>query len=358
MTGFIIPQILVGGVQFSGTIEQHKEWGQSAFDRLHREGLPPSPENYTLFFCYFTGRIPDLNMSIDELVKQFGSVSQEQCNHLYTAHLGVEAERQALERAGAILDHELQTIMQSLEQSHQGTDRFGKALDSFAGHLNAPPDLGRLKSVVHRVAQETKTITDQNARLQSQLSQSTQQMSELRYNLDKARQESLIDPLTEVGNRKFFDNEIGRAIAEAGESRVPLCLLMIDIDHFKKFNDSFGHLVGDQVLKLVGRTLLENVKGRDIVARYGGEEFAVLLPHTKLDLAVHLAEQLRATVGSKKITRKSTHENLGVITLSIGAAQWLPGEPIAGFIDRADHGLYQAKQGGRNCVKVHRADAA
>ncbi|MGB4100485.1 MAG: diguanylate cyclase [Alphaproteobacteria bacterium] len=355
MLHFVIPQILVGAVQLSGTIEQHKEWGQKAFDRLLRENLPPSPENYALFFCYYAHRIPDLNMSIDELEKQFGSVSQEQCNNLYTAHLGVEAERRSLEKANLVFDDEMHKILGLMDQTHQGTDRFGKTLDNFTGHLNAPPDLERLKTVVGRVAQETKIITEQNTRLQVQLSQSTQQLSELRYNLDKVRQESLIDPLTEVGNRKSFDHHIQQLMTDASENQVPLSLLMIDIDHFKKFNDSYGHLVGDQVLKLVGKTLLENIKGRDFVARYGGEEFAVLLPQTVLDTAVHVADQLRKTVGSKKITRKSTHESLGAITLSIGVAQWQPGEALSDFVERADQGLYQAKQSGRNRVAVFAA---
>jgi diguanylate cyclase len=352
VVNFHIPQILVGGVQLSGTIEQHKEWGAKAFERLLRENLPPSPENYALFFCYFANRIPDLNMSIDELTKQFGSVPQEQCNNLYTAHLGVEAERKALEKANAVLDGEMQKIMTLVDQTHQGTDRFGKTLDSFTGHLNAPPDLDRLKLVVGKVAQETKMIAEQNMRLQTQLSQSTQQMAELRYNLDKVRQEALIDTLTEVGNRKSFDAQIKKLSEEAVESATPLCLLMIDIDYFKKFNDSYGHLVGDQVLKLVGKTLLESVKGRDVVSRYGGEEFAVLLPQTVLDTAVYVADQLRKTVGSKKITRRSTNESLGAITLSIGVAQWQPEESLTALIERADKGLYQAKQTGRNRVEV------
>ncbi len=357
MVHFYIPQILVGAVQLSGTIEQHKEWGQKAFDRLLRDNLPPSPENYALFFCYYAHRIPDLNMSIDELSKQFGGVSQEQCNNLYTAHLGVEAERIALEKANAVFDDEMHKILRLMDQTHQGTDRFGKTLDNFTGQLNAPPDLDRLKAVVGRVAQETKIITEQNARLQTQLSQSTQQLSELRYNLDKVRQESLIDPLTEVGNRKSFDHQINQLMAGAAENQTPLSLLMIDIDHFKKFNDSYGHLVGDQVLKLVGKTLLDNIKGRDFVARYGGEEFAVLLPQTVLETAVYVADQLRKTVGSKKITRKSTNESLGAITLSIGVAQWHPDEAQSDFVDRADQGLYQAKQTGRDRVAVFKAVA-
>src|SRR6185369_9306419 len=100
--------------------------------------------------------------------------------------------------------------------------------------------------------------------------------------LSKAQKETLTDPLTGVGNRKHFANELKRLAKEADETKTPLSLLMIDIDHFKKFNDTHGHQVGDQVLKLVGRTMTENLKGRDIVCRYGGEEFVVLLSQTRI----------------------------------------------------------------------------
>ncbi|MEJ0063083.1 MAG: GGDEF domain-containing protein [Alphaproteobacteria bacterium] len=350
MVNFLIPQVLVGAMQMPGTIEQHREWGERAFERLKKDALPPSPENYALFFCYFAQRIPDLNMSIDELTKQFGVVTQEQCNHLYTAHLGVEAEKHWLEHANTALEAEMRKILELLGVANQGTDRFGKTLDSFAGQLNKVPALDSLKTIVDRVTQETRVITEQNTRLQTQLSQSTQQMSELRYNLDKVRQESLIDPLTEVGNRKFFQNGIERLIAEAMEAMMPLSLLMIDIDHFKQFNDTHGHLVGDQVLKLVGKTLLESIKGRDMVARYGGEEFAVLLPQTPLDVGTLVGDQLRNLVGTKQITRRSTGESLGVITMSIGVAEYRSGESALQLIERADRNLYKAKQEGRNRV--------
>lgn len=354
MTTYSVPDIMIGGVQTPGTIEQHKEWGQYAFARIMKEGLPPSPENYALFFCYYAHRIPDLNMSIDELIKQFGTVSQEQCNDLFTAHVGVESERRALVRANEILEGELNKVVEILDTINQGTDRFGKTLDHFSGQLNAPPELSRLKTIVGRVAQETRVIADQNVRLQGQLSQSTQQVSELRYNLDKAKKESLTDPLTEVGNRKFFELELERLRNEAKENSTPLSLLMVDIDFFKKFNDTFGHLIGDQVLKLVGRTLMENVKGRDIVARYGGEEFAVILPVTGQEAAAHLADQLRRAVGTKKLTKRNTNETLGNVTLSIGVSQYRAEEELGSFIDRADQGLYQAKQTGRNRVVVNK----
>jgi diguanylate cyclase len=125
---------------------------------------------------------------------------------------------------------------------------------------------------------------------------------------------------------------------------------MVDIDHFKQFNDAHGHQMGDQVLRLIGSTLTLSVKGQDTPARYGGEEFAIILPRTRLDDAVTLAEQIRKTVATKRVTKKNTGEALGKITLSLGVAMLRAQEPLGDLIMRADEALYAAKRGGRNRV--------
>jgi diguanylate cyclase len=125
---------------------------------------------------------------------------------------------------------------------------------------------------------------------------------------------------------------------------------MVDIDHFKKFNDAHGHLIGDQVLRLVARTLIENLKGRDIIARYGGEEFAIILPLTRVQDAERVANLLRANLSTKQIKKRGSNEVLGVITISIGAAEHKVGEDKEAWIGRADAALYKAKQTGRNKV--------
>jgi diguanylate cyclase len=134
-------------------------------------------------------------------------------------------------------------------------------------------------------------------------------------------------------------------------------LVMCDIDHFKTFNDTWGHQTGDQVLRLVANCLSENVKGRDTAARYGGEEFAVILPQTSLADAVGLADQIRGKVESKKLVKKSTGDILGMITISMGVAQYNPQESLDEFVARADTCLYAAKHAGRNRV-VCEADRA
>ncbi len=138
--------------------------------------------------------------------------------------------------------------------------------------------------------------------------------------------------------------------AEALQERDDLCLLLMDIDHFKKFNDTFGHQVGDEVLKVVARTLKEGVKGRDTPARYGGEEFAVILPQTSLKNAVVVAEQIRTTLASRKLQNRKTGADYGFVTLSIGVSKYRFGESLEALIQRADEALYLGKNRGRNRV--------
>jgi diguanylate cyclase len=200
------------------------------------------------------------------------------------------------------------------------------------------------------VLAETKKMAEQHRQLQHELTTSAREMSELRENIVSARREAQTDALTGIANRKFFEQRIEENVRDAMRTGDDLCLLVLDIDHFKKFNDTYGHQLGDQVLRLVAKTFTECIKGRDTAARYGGEEFVVLLPHTNLANAIKLADHLRLTVAGKMIVNRQTGKSLGQITLSIGVAHYRSGEPVTKFIQRADKALYKAKGSGRNQV--------
>jgi diguanylate cyclase len=331
-------------------LQQTTTWATHALERIKRYGLNPTPNNFALFYYYSAGTNPNLKMAIDLLLSQQETLNQQICDELYQAHLGLDAEQKALKDANAAIEAEVTRVLDAIDRAASNTTQYNQTLDKFSGQLTSTASLEEIRGAVTKVVSETRSMVKQNERLSTQLASTTQQLTELRYNFDQAHKELQVDPLTEVGNRKFFDNELEHSTSEARDNGSPLSLLMIDIDHFKKFNDTYGHVIGDQVLRLVARTLVENLKGRDVIARYGGEEFVILLPQTKVHDAAKVANLLRDSLSKKSIRKRSTNETLGGVTISIGAAEFCIGESLESFVSRADSGLYKAKSEGRNRV--------
>jgi diguanylate cyclase len=216
--------------------------------------------------------------------------------------------------------------------------------------LGGASDGAGIRTIVESLVHATKKVERTNKALEARLSSSKQEISELQVNLEAVRTESLTDPLSSLANRKFFDEALAKTVAEAHARHEPLSLMLTDIDHFKKFNDSFGHLTGDQVLRLVAIAVKQNVKGQDVAARYGGEEFAIVLPNTALRSAITVADHIRRVVMNKELMKRSTGEHLGRITISIGVATLGSGDNPRSLIERADVCLYAAKHSGRNRV--------
>jgi diguanylate cyclase len=257
---------------------------------------------------------------------------------------------QTMEDVGVSISGMLDTVLGKLEAAGKEAGDYGRTLSAAKGELGADQSPAALAKMVNHLVGATKAMENRAKSLEDELQRSSDQVTELKTQLDTVRKESRIDPLTGVANRKAFDQELQAAIKDSFETGSPITLMMCDIDHFKRFNDTWGHQTGDQVLRLVSACLAENVKGRDTAARYGGEEFAVILRRSEIGGAVTLANQIRGSVENKKLVKRSTGDILGTITISIGVAQLCKGDTPEALVQRADRCLYRAKNTGRNRV--------
>jgi len=248
-----------------------------------------------------------------------------------------------------VLD-EIKQVLDTIGSAAGSATSYSESLVDASEKLAGASDGETLRAIVERLLQGAKEMQLNNKKLEARLSASKQEIEQLQQSLEAVRTESLTDPLTSLANRKFFDQAIQKAMAEAKAKNEPLSLLMIDVDYFKSFNDKYGHLTGDQVLRLVAIAVKQNVKGRDIAARYGGEEFVIALTNTALQPAITVADQIRRAVMTKELMKRSSGQKLGRVTVSIGAAAWRPSDTLQSLIERADTCLYAAKNHGRNRV--------
>jgi diguanylate cyclase len=309
-----------------------------------------SPRNYEVWYTYATGYNPQLNQIINDLLQQNGKVTEADLDQIYEAQFSPSRQMRKIDEVGTHVKDEIDQVMAMIEAAAGSATSYTESLAGVTQQLGDTKDREGLRAIVESLVQTAKEMEHTNHVLEERLNASKQEINQLQQNLETVRHESLTDPLTTLANRKFFDQALGKAIAEAAAKREPMALMMTDIDHFKKFNDSFGHQTGDQVLRLVAMSVKNNVKGQDIAARYGGEEFAVVLPNTVLRSATTVAEHIRRAVMTKQLMKRSTHEQLGRITISIGVAALREGDTAQSLIGRADACLYAAKRVGRNRV--------
>jgi diguanylate cyclase len=337
-------------VQYNHDKTQASEYAASAMERVKIEGLSPTPHVFELWYVYFSGQSPEVTKAIDILIANKQKITDQRCNELYQRFLSEERDEVAIRKAGDQIHSTIQNVSGVVRDVKSATTEYSGKLDGVSHRMEGVKDAGELKSILQNVMADTNQMIAQNQRLEQQLDQSSQIMEELQRNLETVRREALTDGLTGLSNRKAFDSELRRISEEAVSMGQPFTLMMLDIDHFKSFNDNYGHLVGDQVLRLVARTLTDGVKGRDIAARYGGEEFAIILPETNLQAGVVVGNALRKAVATKDVINRATGEKLARITMSVGVAEYAPGEEVNDLIERADAALYTAKHNGRNQV--------
>ncbi|MCB1540699.1 MAG: GGDEF domain-containing protein [Rhodoblastus sp.] len=254
------------------------------------------------------------------------------------------------EVSGERLHAHLGASLQALEAHTKSAGRFADSLSEGQSRLKMAEDAARVRSIAKFLAGENDKMQRANAAYQRQLTDATRQLNILRNELSRVRSENERDALTGAYSRGHFDKMLTTLVKAAHQDSSDLSLLMVDIDHFKRINDNFGHVVGDDLLQKYVQLMMHNVKGKDCLARYGGEEFAIIMPTTSLQSAVIVAEQIRQKLEATKWKAGKDGAMIGAVTASFGVAQLQPDETPHDLIERADQKLYASKNAGRNRV--------
>lgn len=311
----------------------------------------PTPKNYQLWYTHSAQSDLNLSKVLENLIAKNMDFNEELNEKLYEKFFSADRELRTVVETGATFQKELAKIVSVLKGAGDDTNAHTKALMDHMNKLSDFEGANELRDIIKLVITDTDKIKEQSQKLEDKLQESTLRIEGLQTNLENARLESRTDALTNIGNRKFFEEKVVEYMDNFINRSDGLVLILCDIDHFKKFNDNFGHQIGDQVLKVVAHVIKKELGLRGSAARYGGEEFAILLPKAILDDGIELADKIKTVISQRIIKNKNTGANFGRITMSFGVSCARPGGNINDLIQKSDSALYLAKSNGRNMVQ-------
>jgi diguanylate cyclase len=222
------------------------------------------PRNYEIWYVYATGYNSPLNKIINETLARNGKLTEADLEQIYETYLSQVKTTDRIDKVGARVIGEIDDVMNLITEALGMSASYDKNLTGATEKLAVARNADQVQVIVDSLVKSTRDMRETNKALEDRLSLSISEISNLQQSLEAIRAESLTDPLTGLGNRKYFDRSIDMAVQNALASGEPLSLLMFDIDHFKSFNDSYGHLTGDQVLRLVGMShrFTDRARGR------------------------------------------------------------------------------------------------
>ncbi|GIU27074.1 GGDEF domain-containing protein [Shewanella schlegeliana] len=323
---------------------------KKAIPLMLKHQIPTTPTNYALWYAYVGEKNPKLNQHLDEIVGQYNTCPPSHSERLYREYLADPAALNVVDMR-LNLDAMVTELSQSLKDTNLDASQFHHKINNNYDKLNKIDNEGftieEVLTVVKGLVRDSNEIRVSAQHFSAQLAKAQSEIDVLKQQLKQSEHEMHYDALTGSLNRRAFDNDLKGILAQHPDG---LCLIIADIDHFKAFNDTYGHQLGDQVLKAVTKRLTEACKDGTKLYRFGGEEFALIVPKSQLRRARQLAESMRRSLEKLTLKDRRKGETINNISASFGVAQYQVNDNHGSLIDRADSQLYQAKNLGRNRV--------
>ena len=332
---------------YTASPEQNSEYIRRMLPLMMQYNVPVDPMNYAVWYHYVAGTNGDLNKVIDTFIRDQKPFDSDATLSLYKTYI-CNTSLESYERINSNL---LQLISQTTRSVNATSEKASVAGDNFnvkLKKLKTTENETNLKSILVEIILETTQLAEASKALKNQLDNTHKEMEQLRNELTHVREAAHTDGLTGLLNRWAFDKTLGELIENSTVKNA--CLAILDIDHFKRINDSFGHLVGDKVIKFFATLLKKHAAEHHHVARYGGEEMAIIMPDTTLTEAFNLVERIRQVLDKSQLKHKNDTEAIGKVTVSAGISALQAVDTANTFIERADNALYRAKETGRNKV--------
>lgn len=289
-------------MKYEDSVDQAAEYARLALPLMTRNGIAANPVNYAVWYAYVSGKSDALREAIDRQLQRRGGLDAEISEQLFLRYIGT-CDPGDLERSRADFIRLLNDVAQEVIQTGDSAAEFQRNLDECSNQLGLSNDVKEIRDVVGKIINETQRMGESGGRLKEHLQKTSEEVESLRRDLERIQRQAATDGLSGLYNRRSFDERLNGLMEVAREKGTDLCLVLADIDHFKRVNDSHGHIVGDKVIKFVATTLERQGRGPDVMARFGGEEFAAILPATNLPGARIVAERVRSAVAGATLKK-------------------------------------------------------
>lgn len=318
---------------------------------FEEKSISQSPLNYYIWYHFFKKENAGFCLEMNEAINSSQGYNDRLGRRLYEDHL---CEDGADDHFDQSLKRLINNVIEKMGTWNNKVSDQTNNLSVVSKDLSSD-SIGQdqLKNLTNVLINTANSMKEASGEFHDEMLSSQNEIKQLKQDLIEAKAEVMTDELTQIGNRKSFNNTMNELTEDAQENPASLSLIMADIDFFKRFNDDFGHLVGDSVLRYFSNVMKKNQQATESIFRYGGEEFAILISRTNAKSVIQRAEQIRKDIEGSNLKLKGSTKGIGKITSSFGVSTYKgQEESIEDFIDRADKALYFAKEKGRNQVRT------